>query len=291
MKLLLPFLFVPFICCYQASAQQFTDPNNEWHIDVWFPAAIDNYVVRPRGDTTINSVTYRTFYQLDERSPDEFKREVLMRETADGKVFQYYDNDDREQLIYDFGAALGDTLFQEEVCRLVVASVDSIQLNTGEYRKRIGLGLIFEDEERDSLVADYYWIAGMGNVGLDPLVSVANDCIAGPIARLGCYFYTNEFAYPTTADDCFLTSIDNQQSSIGVQIYPNPVGDFIFIKKMDQSVEVTSVTGQSATGQVVLLDKHTTPPRISVAHLPSGIYFVNVKAKDGRRAVSRIFKK
>ena len=71
------------------------------------------------------------------------------------------------------------------------------------------------------------------------------------------------------------SAIENVQIS-KVTVYPNPVSENFFISGITEN---TFVTISDINGKIVLKQMVSPNRNISAAHLPSGIYFVNVKNK------------
>ncbi len=74
---------------------------------------------------------------------------------------------------------------------------------------------------------------------------------------------------------------------ISVQVYPNPVGDYLRVDCAPGVAELSVYTLHDALGQQV--DAGPVADRIDVANLPAGVYFLTVET-SGERTVRRIVK-
>ena len=83
-------------------------------------------------------------------------------------------------------------------------------------------------------------------------------------------------------EDCETTSTDGvEEMSSSFNIYPNPVGDELFITTEMNVTEVAiyDIYGRQAMSQQV--NKSTSQQVVNVADLDAGVYFVKVVTSEG----------
>lgn len=74
-------------------------------------------------------------------------------------------------------------------------------------------------------------------------------------------------------------SVWDSTNQFDVELYPNPVKDFLYIKKSEK--EMTEIKIYNAIGRLVIHEKiKATNHKINVSELPSGIYFLQVVRKQ-----------
>lgn len=73
----------------------------------------------------------------------------------------------------------------------------------------------------------------------------------------------------------------------GLQVYPNPASDYLYIN-FDNSIPVQSYQLVSITGRVVENASIIPNARVSVGHLPAGIYLLRVNLKNGQAITSKV---
>lgn len=93
-----------------------------------------------------------------------------------------------------------------------------------------------------------------------------------------CEFYMDDLAF---LDD-ILNSSDFDENKI--TIYPNPTADYLTIKSQTPIQEIHVF---NALGQKVMMSKESD--QITVSHLPSGIYFMEI-TMNGSRKIQRFIK-
>lgn len=288
MKKIFLFLFSHFLIITSVWSQQFTDFNNEWHTISRGFGGTSRSIIRPFDTVVVNDTLYTIFSATDvDDSTDVYiNNDRLIRDDTDGKV--WVRNNNIEHLLYDFNADIGDTLFQTKACPYVVLTIDSIQLNTGALRKRVGLG---PTHSADEIEVERYWIEGIGNNVFGPLVPVSEDCIAGPFGTLSCYFYADEYAYPELADRCFTTSVTNVRLNAAVNLYPNPTDAMVYVETADSTVHLTDYTLFNVAGTVIQRgDVNSKQQLISIKTLASGIYFLHLQNVEGQLVTKRLIK-
>jgi len=138
MKKLIHLLVLIFLTSTNYS-QSFIDTSKVWNIAQcgWSMGQFcTNYSYKFFGDTIISGITYKKFYSKLDSLTSSWQFEFAMRESAN-KVYTY--SGSGEELSYDFGANIGDTIKQYVATVNQPMIVDSINtvLIAGIPKKRI----------------------------------------------------------------------------------------------------------------------------------------------------------
>lgn len=124
-----------------------------------------------------------------------------------------------------------------------------------------------------------------------------NAAISGETNSTFTATETGNYAVVVTVNNCSetsactlvdLTSIDelNLNSSL---VFPNPVSDVFEIKNIEQFGTIESIVLMDANGRAVMTIP-TTDASTNIAHLESGVYFLNIQSESGRSVVSLVKK-
>lgn len=138
-------------------------------------------------DTVINSITYTKVLRTPDSTSSPWSVAGFIRETSDHKVYYSTYPSAIEYLCYDFNLHVGDTVTLKVLpSPHTVISVDSVQINNGQFRQRIVLS--------NPLCPDPdTWIVGIGS--LYGLIYSAGNCFIGETTRLICMNEDNELIY------------------------------------------------------------------------------------------------
>jgi hypothetical protein len=213
-----------------------------------------------------------------------------MREDGAGKVF--YTLGSGEDLVYDFGASTGDTLFVGMpeyggtcLIPLLVDSVDNVFF-ASQTRKRM-----FIVNALQNFPPYYIWIEGVGCLngmtipyicitdnGFDLLCYSENDTLkySNPNAPYfnSCYYYNNTLGISEEGKENHLT------------IFPNPssgIFAFSFSQKI-MEIKITDVLGKDVFKSQLVSQK----AEIDLSSRPRGIYFVKVTGEKGNTSVKKL---
>jgi len=99
------------------------------------------------------------------------------------------------------------------------------------------------------------------------------DSMGSSTLLIDSIFFTN--------DTSSVTSLEEIAFEHSLKLYPNPAADYIEIPEPLQQSAVNSIIIMNTAGQRFAADNNRN--RISIAHLPSGLYILCVTDKDGRR--------
>jgi predicted lipoprotein with Yx(FWY)xxD motif/plastocyanin len=84
-----------------------------------------------------------------------------------------------------------------------------------------------------------------------------------------------------------VTSVDDPTFASGLQIYPNPAPEEVYIKSPDiiESISIINMTGAEV---LIINDVQATESIVSLSGISSGVYYVKVKTADHTTRVSRL---
>jgi hypothetical protein len=241
------------------------DTTSYWNVDGYFLVGGEcifnySYWYYINGEETINGKNYYKLY-----SKGQWYEEPIWPEdtscTMEGEHLDFYEgairtennivyfkpyDNDHEQLLFDYGLKEGDTLpdtiflDQGNYHNLIITSVDSVVMKSGEYRTRWNI-----EAADQGLGVDYWFIEGIGtNKGLiQELVPFEWD------SELICYSENFEPVYPLEYNcDPTIGISENIVISPEARIYPNPADKLINIRiRNPQSnkygIDIANLTG------------------------------------------------
>ena len=249
--------------------------------------------VKFSGDTLIDSLHYKKVLSSLEEYPENWDVIGYIRETQNNKVFFTTDTSNQEYLFFDFNVNVNDTIsyywFSENLFysdnkhiafdKSLVKSIDTVFI-AGKYRKRIGIGSIYENDISD------YWVKGLGNIKHGMLLMSLNYMNSTNIFLTCIYqsdtiIYHNETSsYCYNYNECTPNSIyENKDDKQIVSIFPNPVIDISIIKinnnYNNNTIEIYNNQGSILT-QARIKDEYI----INRKNLKSGIYFYLIRNKE-----------
>lgn len=233
------------------------------------------------GDTIIDDVRYaKLMGTTDGDAPHLFS---LLRED-DGKVWERLNNQ-REILLYDFTANVGDTLWcglwADEYHYNIVDSI-SIEHIGGVDRKKFWFGLEYG---WFGTAATEIWIEGIGS-DLGLLYS-GSAGISGAYYCTLCFHQNDELIWQNpNYDDC---TFDAVGENIGVKkvLYPNPTRGTI---KMEAE-NIRNVAIYNDLGEIVFeTETSGNTFEYDFRDKKSGLYIMKVRMSDGSEFTERIVK-
>lgn len=291
-------------CNYWTSVSQ-----GVYHVDNW----------RLSGDTTINNVSYKKLY--NEQQDFMFgvlvgsEEDVLVSSSyyyygaireEDQKVFIYsedfYEVDEpfTEKLMFDYSAAVGDTI--TIWCRFyyhdyIVEDIEPVEMMDGSTRNKFILGVTGPG------MVDLSFIEGIGsNYGIiGSYIATTND----QMQHLLCYSindtamlensaeYTSNCLVDPIQESCstLTTSIENPViSEFSFSVYPNPTSDVLMVTIHRATHKSFAYRMYSPTGSAVVNGESLSSDelRIDVSAVPSGIYFLEMVLDDTERLVEKV---
>ena len=231
------------------------------------------------GDTIIDDVRYAKLMGItDGDAPHLFS---LLRED-DGKVWERLNNQ-REILLYDFTANVGDTIWcgpwAGEYHYNIVDSI-SIEHIGGINRKKFWFGLEYG---WFGTAAAEIWIEGIGS-DLGLLYS-GSASICGAYYRTLCFHQNDELVWQNpNYDDC---TFDAVGENIGVKkvLYPNPTRGTIRI----EAENIRHVAIYNNLGEIIFeTETSDNTFEYNFGDKKSGLYIIKVRMSDGKEFTEKI---
>ena len=192
----------------------------------------------------------------------------------------WYANNTEEFVIFDFTLNVKDVFHTPFGPQLIVASVDTIVLENGESRRR--LGLTCDEDDPISI----YWIDDLGST-----TGIANHqyaCVFDYGAALLCYWRNDTLLYDNPEfGSCWENTISTEELRLAnISYYPSPVGDELQITDPDQHISDIKIF--DIKGQLFFDGKDL---KIETSRFAPGLYTVQFNLKDGRSITEKIIKK
>ncbi len=269
-----------FCICQFAKGQSyiaFPDSGATW-INTKFsfntlPAQYYSYIYATHGlDTLINNTTYFVVH-TNVNGPYY----GAMRNDG-GKVYIVPKDSLQEYIVYDFTAAIGDTIYQvyEDgglftffggVENIVVVDTASIDLGDGIIRRKI-----FTSKGRT-------WIEGIGSTS--GLFSEDSDNVSSYGGYLNCFSVNNTTLYPSYANNaCDINvGLSNIGESKFLQAYPNPTSSIFTIEAESY---ISNIFIYDALGQMINLPKEINQNKVTffTDKLENGLYFIRFEINN-----------
>ncbi len=235
------------------------------------------------GDTILNGKTYKKVIgKLPNNSEQPTYYIGAIREEA-GKVYanyKYYESRGiGDFLLYDFTAKVGDSIRSiapegELSRRPVVTKIDTIELQTGEKRKRF-----FLDQSIEKI-----WIEGVGSVG-----GLFSDAYEHPTnyttTHLVCYkqdgieyYKNNNFCPDGTCCDA-ITGLENPKQVGQISfLSPNPTNRFIQFNFSENIEQYKSIKLFDSLGNLLQNSTKTNNNLVlDLSNYSNGLYFVVIE--------------
>lgn len=266
----------------QNNYSHFPDSNAVWSI--W------DRKISVNGDTIINGLQYKKYYNADSNFSNPFYLAALREDITTQKVFAFHPTDSVERILYDFSATVGDTVESQSIYTgwlgwsqpflFQVLAVDSISI-LGNYHKRLKVKSLCEIQPIED-----YWVAGIGSVSAGLFDAgmygfCGAICFSAPPVLL-CYERDGNLLIDNPSyDNCieFPLGTKELEQEIGVSIYPNPTSDIVTITSKEI---IDNYSIYSINNQLILSKKNNSNfVEVSFANLPSGVYFVKINTSKG----------
>ena len=278
--------------CTLASAQHFTDANNNWLIGElnWDTEVYVEYQFRTDVDTMINGVSYTTLHRNDDvNNPLWYRLDYYLREDMDKRVYIRF-ADGQEGILYHFGLEPGQTVTLWNGISARAVEIDSVEVAQGQMARRIQVAATRYDTEGNEDCTLYMrWIDGIGVLG--PLLF--DYCpVEEVMYALGCFFRNESLYYPSSSSWCegFVSATESiEDANIG--IYPNPVKDMLTITLEDDSVLPVDVRLFNTMGQLMgRYEVNSLEDQIDLSGYASGLYVLQVLHQDHALNLLRVVK-
>lgn len=286
--------------------------NVEWSV---FVRIFDNYNdpiyttthYRPLGDTIIENKVFTKLYSSIGRTFDLASAQYVGAYINELSYVFFIDKGDFvPRLLYDFNAPIGwisttlncdpnsdKCIFYQLVSKDTVIYDDQVKRIRYNFELRIKQdGVLFTR-------ASYSWIEGLGStLGIlpDPYIYSFSPVGYPVIVKDLLCFKQNDTLIYTHPDlykgKCFVDILDDVKTidaPSAINIYPNPAFDKLFIQHdLNVSKSAASILLMDVMGRVVLkrtLDASLV--QLDVSTISPGIYFVQIRSKEGRVSVCK----
>lgn len=266
-------------------AQSFVDLKSKWYVD-------DCCVDFSSGELLCWTSEFQftdtiifdgiTYHVMETNNPAAAGASTFYRE-ENGKVYLKLKPNEEEFLIYDYSLLIGEKVSIGTSgfdYNLEVIGIDSITLNSGEKRKRLELAVV------DDPLLTTHWVEGLGSRfgTMDTRYTFILDCWL----ELNCYFYENEVEY--SLKDCMLSTDtkETKKEEPSIVLFPNPVQAVLNIANLEvQAVkELTILNANGVQHGIGEIER----PQVILGNLPSGLYFLQIDFKDGKKVIKRFVK-
>lgn len=258
--------------------------NKVWSMSYYYvnPPSQIKYM-KVGSDTMIASKFYSHILETDDSVASGWTQAGFMRETTDHMVYFSMNPVINEFLAYDFNLALNDNIFLHGIATpFIVDTIDSVQIASGEYRKRIIL-------TNTSCPGSDTWIEGIGS--LFGLIYSSQNCLVGESDKLVCLLQAGNLVYHDPLyTRCDLPMASNEIVHQAVcSIFPNPVSENIIITTVPQIREKFLLRDASDR---ILMTGLLNPGQniLNLSRLSPGIYFLQILNDQTTNGIHKIVK-
>ena len=286
------FALLIFFLSTQLAGQPYLNESSRWkqYFQYYeYPPGIgfiEDIWIKLDGDTTIEGTTYfkvlktgfDTIDQILTGGTDTYGTifEYLdpIRE-GDKSIFAYNLKTHKEYLLYDFSAAVGDTLMSGNCKRDSVLRIDTLYLGDVP-RRQFHLPTPYP-VEISTLVE------GIGSTF--GFYIHACNIIPNPVVYLQCFCQDGSCIKFKGDYDCSSLLVANEEiNKNAFSIHPNPFNDEIEIHFPDAFQHAVSIVIVNLMGAVVFEEYHSLPnpiEHITLPDLAAGMYIISIRHQDG----------
>lgn len=233
-------------------------------------------------DAIPTTFSNRTYYEVlqatDELSEDWGGTGDFIRQ--ENKIIYLYQNPVDAEL-YNFNLLVNDT-FQElpSGIQLIVRSIDTFMLLTGEQRKRWKFRCIYDDPEP---IVYTEWIEGIGNSNGLFAISSMSDCVADADGSIiMCMFRADTLLYDNPdVDGCWLLPVATKETKEeSIFLKPNPASETISIVGLGNELKAVSIF--NTVGRQVYQGREA---QIDLTNIPSGYYYAVIQPSNNQYVI------
>jgi len=296
--LLIFVLALPIFIGQGVRGQQYVplvDTNKVWSVfDVY-----RTLYLKIGGDTIIDSKQYKKMYRTTDTLQIMWNRYAEGIREEDKRIYVKFDSDER--MLYDFNIEVGDTFFTTieyyPHCQMVVSSIDSVELENNEFRRRI----VFSYESNTPNVScglannldDEEWIEGIGSKrGLLSFFLYYASLPADYLEALLCFHENDTLKYiNSNIPVCYLAgNTQEYDKSQNIKVYPNPFSDYLTLEFEDFTFNHCTILLYNTLGVEVQRIDNITQNRVVIQrnNLPQGFYFLRVICDNKNLGVRKI---
>ncbi len=229
-------------------------------------------------DATPSIISDKSYYELlktdEELSEDWVGTSYFIR--AENNII-YVNQFSNESELYNFNLTLNDTFSEYQGVDLIVDSIDTVALLTGEQRKRWKLRCKFDDPETAIYTE---WIEGIGNInGLLAISSMSGCVFDADGSDIMCMYRNDTLIYDDPAyDSCWLlpTALEDLKEE-SIILVPNPTAESISIVGLEQ--EFVTIIIYDAVGKLVYQGSENP---IDLKDVSPGYYYAVILFKNNK---------
>lgn len=194
---------------------------------------------------------------------------------TENNLVLYLTIDNKEKLLFDYNKQVGDTLadttyiIQYSYGNAVIQSIDSVVNETGEYLTQWNIKPTSD-------------IHGSFIEGIGPSTGIIHSLVLSESnSDLLCYSENYESYYPV-GSECDPTVYINEIDNSGLNVYPNPVNDKVYIEYQNNLNKNANCFLINSLGQIVveINSNFSSPFKIDCSNLKSGVYIIKVIADN-----------
>lgn len=233
-----PFFIFLIVCIIKASAQSFAPAGASWHYDFKVLTKEGYVKIYKEKDTLVAGklcsklIKQKIIYDFSISLLDTFNLGVEYVYEQGNTV--YYFRNNKFYTLYDFNATVGskwEIHSNSSTCSstdsVIVDSIKTTRINS------IPLKTLFVHSKNKNITFTNAIIEKIGCIGyLFPEPICVTDINEG--GPLRCYSDSSNWSYQTNVSPTcdYVTAInENSYLSCTIQIYPNPISDFIYLKQ------------------------------------------------------------
>lgn len=267
------------ISASSAISQKTITLNKQWNTLYYdfFSQSQNTSLYSFQNDTIINSKEYLQLHIKGDTSSSVNWNSLntFLREDSLNRIYML--ENDIEALLYDFQLIEGETFplnHDDFYCELMVTQVDSVQILTGEHRKRIRLVSTNDPNPTEPWYGFKDWIQGIGSN--TSLTRYYGSCFTDYPFDLLCFYEDGDLAYSNPDyQTCLISNISDIIENEEVHIFPNPSNNTIEIKT---EAQLLNIDIYNFNGQLIVKSSDSI---IGVEHLNPGIYLTHIQTKNG----------
>lgn len=290
MILRLPSLFLLLSLTVIGAAQSMLDAGLQWNVQRGSNFSPDVSTTRYRigAEVVVDDTAYRRLIASDTEAGDDFAAtSILLREDGEGRVYARNTEVDGEGLLYDFGAAVGDTLrmfnpfYTDSACELVVAATGDTVLADGVSRRTYAT----RDDDRGGALVTV--IEGLGSIDEGPFGRV---CLTDAGDLLLCASANGEVLLNPRGGACFVSGFAEARAAAPGEVYPTVFADYLvlaFAAAGGQRYDLYDARGVRVRSGVLPQGQH----RLGTSDLPAGAYVVLVSLRNGEAVSAQVIKR
>lgn len=199
-----------------------------------------------------------------------------------GRIYFLPPSESKDTLLYDFTLNVGDTLptsyiYDPAMLGLRVSRIDTVLIGT-QYRKKF----ILSPFQAGCFLGDTatWMIEGIGHRQglLEPMF-----CVFEIGCGIDCYSELGKTVFPDSSAWCSFTIgvAEQAKEEINFAVFPNPVHNKLGVRWDNNSVQ--EITLLNTLGEKIYAEdvNHRSVLSIEVGNLPSGMYLLQARTKNG----------